>query len=107
MSDPTRESKKREVYATSRTASTRNGDVRVVGARACHTVNIDDCDADEVLHFIALVARNGDLCSFCQTSDGGAICITVLCGQRKLKSYARSADELVVRMGDLLEVLYA
>lgn len=107
MSDPKREASKREVYESPRKTTAGNRDVRVVGGRTRHTFQLDECDADELLNFVALVVRNGDLCSFCQTSDGGALCVTVLCGQRQLKGYARSTDELVVRMTDLLEVLYA
>lgn len=107
MSDPKRETTKREVYDTPRATGTRNGDVRVVGARACESFNLDALDAAELLHFVAVVVRNGDLVSFTQTSDGGTLCITVLCGKRQLKAYGRQPETIYARMSDILEVAYA
>ena len=52
-------------------------------------------------HAIGTVLENGDMISFTMTSDGGCLCICILSDGDKLKSYARTGEELQ----DLLESL--
>lgn len=96
----------KEVYSKARQSVARSGSTNVIMRRPSADCSALQCDAAELLHFVQVVARNGDLCSFTQTSDGGAICVCILQGASTFKSYARTADEFLVRLSDLLDHLY-
>ena len=95
-----------EIYQRPRATATGSSGSELVMRRLAPGFSIEQCDVAELAHFIGLVVGHGDLCSFSLTSDGGALCLCVLQGGRQYKSYARSADELLVRMTDLWEKLY-
>lgn len=64
-------------------------------------VRIEHADPQTLTDAIARVMANGDLISFTYTSDGGAICISVISGGSRHKVYAASIRELT----DVLEAL--
>jgi hypothetical protein len=63
------------------------------------------CADGELRGFISAVMQLGWCVSLTQTSDGGACSITCFDGATKYKSYARSADELLVCYRDLLAAI--
>lgn len=95
-----------EVYTKTVSRVPRNGRAEIVMRRPSADSGVMQCDEAELLHFVQMVVGHGDLCSFTQTSDGGAICICILAGDRSYKSYARSADEFLIRFTDLLARVY-
>jgi len=61
-----------------------------------------ECDDGELSYFICQVARLGYAASFSQTSDGGALSISVYDGYTRFKGYIRKADDFADRFTELL-----
>lgn len=95
-----------EVYTTEKPPPTRSESVVHRGRHRSRPFALDLLDADELLHLVATVARHGDCCCFTLTSDGGALCTTVVQGAVRHKVYARDADDALDQWHGLLEALY-
>lgn len=95
-----------ETYKSNRPSPSRTGRTRLVSGAAARNFDWSMCDATEIAHFVQVVVEHGDLACFTRTSDGGAICITVVCGVDRLKAYAANSNDLLLRMRDMLEELY-
>lgn len=74
--------------------------------RGPRAFDLDSLDDGEVALLVRRVAKEGDACVFSLTSDGGALCVTVLQGVVRHKCYASTVEEAYVKWTDLLETLY-
>ena len=95
-----------DVYTTPRPASTRGESVVHSGRRSPRPFALDQLDADEVAHVVRTVAGHGDCCCFTLTSDGGALCTTVVSGAVRHKVYARTPEDALDQWHGLLDALY-
>lgn len=95
-----------EVYTTTRPDRTRSESVVHSRRHSARSFALDELDADELQHLVKTVAGHGDCCCFTLTSDGGALCTTVVQGSVRHKVYARSPDDALDGWHGLLEALY-
>lgn len=56
-------------------------------------VSWDEIDPLTIMRFVHAVTEAGDACTFGRTSDKGALSVTILTGQDRLKEYYKDADE--------------
>ena len=59
--------------------------------------------ADALHALIGRVIKAGDAISFSQTSDGGAVVVTLMVERDREKFYATSSDELNMTLGEIYE----
>ena len=100
------EMSKAEVYTTPRPNGTRGESVVHRQRHSARSFALDELDADELHHVLKTVARHGDCCCFTLTSDGGALCTTVVQGSVRHKVYARTPEDALDQWHGLLEALY-
>lgn len=61
----------------------------------------EDAEADTLWRAIDEVTRRGDALMFSLTRDGGAVVLTVMSGDDRIKSYATGPEEIAALLADV------
>lgn len=94
------------VFTSPREEVARSESITHARRPAPRPFDLDGLDAEEVTHFIRVVAGHGDLAGITLTSDGGAIVFSIVQGGVKHKAYASSPEQALFIIHDLLDEVY-
>jgi len=94
------------LFHTSRQAATGMRSVTHTQRKSARMFDLSAVDADEIWHFVQVVAGHGDCASFTLTSDGGALTVCILAGNTVHKAFPPTPEILYERLHDLLDELY-
>lgn len=61
----------------------------------------EDAEPDDLWKTIIAVTNAGDALTLAKTRDGGAVALTVMDGDNRLKHYATGAEELRVLLAEI------
>lgn len=70
--------------------------------RGTSSISWDEVSTTGIVKLVQVTTRAGDAILFGCTSDGGTLAITLCSGERRIKFYGRTVEELESRMHEIL-----